>query len=286
VYEVVLDYGEPALKEYPDPLPNIPHVKYVDLNRNSLDITKPYCVTGAIANKNQHDTIRFKGRQGQPLVIQVIARRNDSPLDGIIKLYDDAQVKIAESDDSKETINVGEYIQHVDPYLSMTLPKDGEYRLVLADRTQGGGADYRYWLRIGPPIPDFTVYSTVSFVNIPVGSFSRVKFMVDRKEGFTNEVKIVCDDFALSDNTVGATNIEKSVTFNSKDERTMKPTAVSLFAEAVINGNTVRKPVIAADQMMQAFAYNHLLPAENFYAMQYRVPSRKTESSKKSNKKK
>jgi hypothetical protein len=181
---------------------------------------------------------------------------------------------------------VGEYIQHVDPYLSMTLPKDGEYRLVLTDRTQGAGADYRYWLRIGPPTPDFAAYSAVSFANIPVGSFSRVKFMVDRKEGFTNEVKIVCDDFALSDNVVGSTNTEKSVTFKAKDERTMKPTPVNLFAETVINGKTIRKPVTPADQMMQAFAYNHLLPAGNFYAMQYRASSRKTESTKKSSKKK
>lgn len=286
VYEVVLDRGEPALKDYRNPLPNIPTVNYADLKRNSIDGAQPQCVTGVIANKNQHDTLHFKGRKGQALVVEVIARRNDSPLDGILKLYDDANVKIAEADDSKEAINVGEYIQHVDPYLSITLPKDGEYRLVLADRTQGAGADYRYWLRIGPPTPDFAVYSAVSFANIPVGSFSRVKFMVDRKEGFTNEVKIVCDDFYLSENVIGATNTEKSVTFKAKDERTIKPMPVSLFAETVINGKTVRKPVIAADQMMQAFAYNHLLPTENFYAMQYRVSSRKTELSKKSNKKK
>jgi hypothetical protein len=286
VYEVVLDRGEPALKEYPNPVPNISTVNYADLKRDSIDIAQLQCVTGVIANKNQHDTLRFKGRKGQALVVEVIARRNDSPLDGILKLYDEDNVKIAEADDSKEAINVGEYIQHVDPYLSMTLPKDGEYRLVLTDRTQGAGADYRYWLRIGPPTPDFAAYSAVSFANIPVGSFSRVKFMVDRKEGFTNEVKIVCDDFALSDNVVGSTNTEKSVTFKAKDERTMKPTPVNLFAETVINGKTIRKPVTPADQMMQAFAYNHLLPAGNFYAMQYRASSRKTESTKKSSKKK
>lgn len=286
VYEVVLDYGAPALKEYADPLPNIPHLACADLNRSSIDTTKPQCVTGVIATKNQHDTIRFKGRQGQSLVIELIARRNDSPLDGIIRLYDESNVKIAEADDSKEKINVGEYIQHVDPYLSITLPKDGEYRLVLADRTQGCGPDYRYWLRIGPPTPDFAVYSAVSFANIPVGSFSRVKFMVDRKEGFTNEVKIVSDDFALSDNVIGSTNLEKSVTFKAKDERTIKPTSVALFAETVIDGKPIRKPVTPADQMMQAFAYNHLLPAGNFYAMQYRVSTRKPETSKKSSKKK
>jgi hypothetical protein len=156
----------------------------------------------------------------------------------------------------------------------------------LADRTQGCGDDYRYWLRLGPPRPDFEVYSTVSFVNIPVDSFSRVKLMVDRKEGFTNVVRIVCDDLVLSDNVVGATNIEKSVTFKAKDERTTKPTPIHLFAEAMINGQQVRKPVTPADQMMQAFAYNHLLPANNFYAMQYRYASRKSDSGKKTSKKK
>ncbi|MEI6645699.1 MAG: hypothetical protein WCP12_06645 [bacterium] len=286
VYEVVVDQGEPALKEYPNPVPNIPQMKYADLKRNSLDIAQPQCVTGVIANKNQYDTLRFKGRKGQALVIAVIARRNNSPLDGLIKLYDDANVKIAEADDNKEAINVGEYIQHVDPYLSMTLPKDGEYRLVLTDRTQGHGADYRYWLRIGPPMPDFAIYSTVSFVNIPVGSSARVKFVIDRKEGFTNEVKIVCDDFVMSDNVIGPTNSEVNVTFKAKDERTIKPTAVSLFAEAILHGKTVRKPITPADQMMQAFATNHLLPAGNFYATQYRVVMRKADSFKKTTKKK
>jgi hypothetical protein len=207
-------------------------------------------------------------------------------VDGIMRLYDAADVKLAEADDHKETINVGEYIQHVDPYLSLTLPKDGEYRLVLADRTQGYGADYCYWLRIGPAMPDFAVYSTVSFVNIPVGGSARVMFVLDRKEGFSNEVTIVSDELIVSDNVIGVTNIEKNVTFKAKDERTFKPKSISLFAEASIQGKTVRKPITPADQMMQAFAYNHLLPAGNFFAMQYRASMRKTDPSKKTGKKK
>jgi len=286
VYEIALEQGEPALKEYPNPLPNMPQTKYSDLKRNSIDISQPQCVTGVIVNKNQYDTLRFKGRKGQSLVIEMIARRNNSPVDGIMRLYDDAGVKLAEADDYKEAINVGEYIQQVDPYLSMTLLKDGEYRLVLADRLQGCGADYRYWLRIGPAMPDFAVYSTVSFVNIPVGSAARVRFIVDRKEGFSNEVKIVSDDLVVSDTIIGVTNIEKNVTFKAKDERTFKPKPISLFAEASIQGKTVRKPITPADQMMQAFAYNHLLPAGNFYAMQYRASMRNTDPSKRASKKK
>jgi hypothetical protein len=286
VYEVVLDEGQPQPKAYSTPFPGTPEIKYANLNQKPIDISQVQCVTGVLASKNQQDVISFKGVKGQSLVVEMSARRNGSPVDGVVKLYDEANVKLAEADDQKETINIGEYIQHVDPYLSLTLPKDGVYRLVLADRTQGCGDDYRYWLRLGPPRPDFEVYSTVSFVNIPVGSFSRVKLMVDRKEGFTNVVRIVCDDLVLSDNVVGATNIEKSVTFKAKDERTTKPTPIHLFAEAMINGQQVRKPVTPADQMMQAFAYNHLLPANNFYAMQYRYASRKSDSGKKTSKKK
>ncbi len=42
---------------------------------------------------------------------------------------------------------------------------------------------------------------------------------------------------------------------------------VNLFAEAKINGKTVCHPVIPCDTFSQAFAYDHLLPAEDFYVM-------------------
>ena len=286
VYEVVLDYGTPRAKDYANPLPNISQVKVEALKQKVLDITQVTCVTGVIAKKNQQDTIFFSGHKGQALVIEAIARRNDSPLDGIIRLYDAEQVKIAEADDAKQTLNIGEYLQQVDPYLSMTLPTDGTYRLVLSDRTQSYGMDYRYWLRIGPPTPAFEAYSAVSFANIPAGSSTQIKFRVDRQEGFTNEVKIVCDDFLLEDNVIGGTNSETNVKFRAKDGRTFKPMPIQIFSEAVINGKTVRKRVTPADEMMQAFAYNHLLPAENFYAMQYRVSSRKSDKPLKKIKKK
>lgn len=288
VYEVVLEYGAPALKEYANPFPGlhlIDHEKQGQMKR--IESTEHHCVTGVISEKNQQETFLFDGRKGDRVVLEVVARRNGSPLDGILKLYEmKSNLKIAESDDTQEVFHVGAYMQPVDPYLSVTLPADGGYRIVLTDRTQGYGPDYRYWLRVGPPRPDFAVYSAVSFVNIPIGGFSRVKFMVDRKEGFTNEVKIVCDDFNLSDNVVGSTNMVKNVTFKTKDERTIKPTSVSLYAETVINGITVRKPITPTDEMMQAFAYTHLKPTENFYVTQYRVLPRKADMSKKKSNKK
>lgn len=286
VYEVVLDYGEPAPKEYENPFPGIPTLQMEDLaKKKSLDSAQLHCVMGVLLKKNQTDTLRFTGRKGQPVVIKTVARRNGSPMDGILKLYDPEGVKIAESDDTKETFNVGEYIQPVDPYLSLTLPKEGEYRLVLTDRTQGHGADYRYWLRLGPPVPDFAVYSTASLVNVPYGNAARVKFMINRQDGFTNAVRIVCEDYVLSDNVIGPTNLEHSVTFKAKEARTTKPTPIKVFAESVGEGTSLTRQVIPADQMMQAFAYNHLLPAENFYAMQCRMPVRKTSSAKKAKKK-
>ena len=40
------------------------------------------------------------------------------------------------------------------------------------------------------------------------------------------------------------------------------PVPVELFAEAVINGKKVEKRVIPCEECTQAFAYTHLLPAE------------------------
>lgn len=207
-------------------------------------------------------------------------------MDGTLKLYDPEGIPIAESDGTKEPFNVGEYIQHVDPCLSLTLPKDGEYRIVLADRTLGHGPDHRYWLRLGPPVPDFAIYSTASNINIPYGNAAHLQLMIHRQEGFTNVVRIICEDYVLGENIIGPTNVEHVVTFKAKKGGTTKPTPIKIFAESVGEGERLRRQVIPADQMMQAFAYDHLLPAESFYAMQYRAPVRKSDAGKKGAKKK
>ena len=47
-------------------------------------------------------------------------------------------------------------------------------------------------------------------------------------------------------------------------QRTMEVQPIKVFASATIGGKTVRHPVMPCDEYEQAFAWKHLVPAEEF----------------------
>ena len=117
-------------------------------------VESPVVVNGRIEAPGDVDCYRFKGRRGEVVSVEVLARRLDSPLDARLVLLDPGEHVVAVRDDAVDR-GAGLVTHHADPLLQCELPETGEYTLRLDDLQGKGGHEYAYRLHIGRPEPDF-----------------------------------------------------------------------------------------------------------------------------------
>ena len=204
---------------------------------------------------------------------ELFARRSGSPLDGVLRLYgpvgrDGRGPLLATWDDVTNSLFVGSVPQaECDPIGRWTFAEPGEYRIAVADRVGAGGGDYRYELRYGPVAPSFEVYATKSsfVLHQRDKSVAKLHLKVVRHDGFSGPIEIdSAADFLFSPRKIPATTNEIEVACQPvrRDWTGLKRCAFT--ASAVVDGKTLRVPIVPADAAEQAFAYTHLLPARTF----------------------
>ena len=172
-----------------DSLPEVLEKEPNDESTKAQTITTPVIVNGRIDSRGDWDAYKFAGKKGQKIVIEVEARKLDSPLDSIVRLTDASGKLLAMNDDfgDKET---GMITHHADSYLSVTLPEDGDYYAYVGDTQRNGGPEYAYRLRISEPAPDFALRVTPSGINVPPGGSSSFTVYALRKDGFSGPVEV------------------------------------------------------------------------------------------------
>ncbi|MEN6451267.1 MAG: PPC domain-containing protein [Thermoguttaceae bacterium] len=228
-------------------------------------LTLPVIVNGRIGKPGDCDVFRFDGHQGQRIIAEVDARRLGSPLDSILRLTDASGRQLAVNDDcSDET--TGLLTHHADSLIAATLPADGAYYLLLADVQQKGGPEYAYRLRLSGPRPDFALLIVPSSITVRAGASAKVTVHAIRKEGFGGDIAVALKDapkgFALSGGRLPAGQTEMRLTLSAPPMPTGLALALRLEGRATIGGRSVIRQAIAAEDMTQAFAYHHLVPAE------------------------
>jgi hypothetical protein len=212
------------------------------------------------------DVFRVQGRAGERLVAEVCARRLDSPLDAVLKLTDASGRQLAFNDDSEDKAS-GLNTHHADSYLAVTLPADGTYFIHLSDTQRQGGVDFGYRLRLSPPRPDFELRVVPASLSARPGSPTTVTVYALRKDGFTNDISVILrdapDGFRLSNGQISGTNEQVKVTLTAPFASQREPVAVTLAGRAIIDGDAVMHSAVPATDMMQAFFYRHLVPAQS-----------------------
>lgn len=240
-----------------------------DLAENAQLVELPRILNGRIERSDDHDCFRFEGRKGQELVAEVRARRLASPLDSILRILGPDGRQLAFNDDHEDR-GVGLETHHADSLVRMVLPADGSYLVQLSDAQHHGGPAFAYRLRLSAPQPDFALRVAPSALNLRPGGSVAMTVYALRRDGFTNGIELGLFDaprgLVLNNGRpawVPAGKDEVKVNLSVPRAATgHAPVAIGLQGRARIAGREVTHPAVPADDLMQAFIYRHLVPAQ------------------------
>jgi len=268
VYPLSVRKGEQTSNSVPFAIDTLPECLEQEPNNQPASaqrVTLPVIANGRIDRPGDGDVFCFEGRSGDEIVAEVYARRLDSPLDSVLKLTDAAGRQLALNDDYEDK-GAGLVTHHADSRLSAILPASGTYYLHLGDAQHKGGAEYAYRLRISPPRPDFELRVVPSSITARAGASTPLTVYALRKDGFSGDIALGFKDapvgFALSGGWVPAGQEKVRLTLSVPPVSEKEPFSLSLEGRATIQGRPVTRPAVPAEDMMQAFAYRHLVPAQ------------------------
>jgi len=226
----------------------------------------PVIVNGRIQAAGDVDVYAIIGRAGEPIIAEVTARRLGSPLDSVVELTDAAGTRLAMSDDVTDK-GAGLITHQSDSRIATTLPSSGTFYVRVRDLQRKGGPEYGYRLRVGAPQPDFEVRVTPSEINTGAGTSVILTAHAIRKDGFAGDIALSLkgapQGFTLSGGVVPAGQDHVRLTLNVPPMRPGGPFALGVEGRAAIQGKPVAHQALAAEEMMQAFAYRHLVPADS-----------------------
>ena len=258
----------PLANRVPFAVDTLPEVLEKEPNHSAAaaqSVTLPVIINGRIGKPGEWDVFRFEGRAGDDVVAEVHARRLDSPLDSVLKLTDEAGKQLAFNDDNEDK-GAGLNTHYADSWLRTTLPATGTYFLHLGDSQRQGGPEYGYRLRISAPRPDFALRVAPSSINVRGGATIPITVYALRRDGFSNEIAVVLKDapsgFTLGGAKVPAGQDQVRLTLSAPQKPTRDPIRLFLEGRATIQGQPVVHAAVPAEDMMQAFAYRHLVPAK------------------------
>ena len=254
-----------------DSLPEVLAQAGANRREKAQRVKLPVIVNGRIEHPGDWQYFRFDGRAGEEIVCDVMARRLDSPLDSQLRLIDSAGKELAFNDDFDDK-GAGLLTHQADSYLLVKLPANGTYYLQLGDTQRKGGPEYAYRLRIGQPRPDFELRVTPSSINMRAGATLPLTVYALRRDSFSGEIALQLKDapagFTLGGAAIPSGQDKVRLTLTAPRSQ-VSPRLIQLEGRAAIPGkkssvSEVRHTALPAEDMMQAFAYRHLVAEKDW----------------------
>ena len=242
-----------------------------DSIRNALAVAIPVIVNGRMNRPGDWDVFSIEGRAGDQIVAEVTARRLGSPVDSVLELTDASGKRLAFNDDHEDRTDALN-THHADSLIQARLPADGTYFVRLGDAQNEGGSEYAYRLRISRPRPDFALRVVPSAVNAESWRLKPISVFALRKDGFDGEIALSFQGdpagVLMDGGLIPAGQDKVRVTLTLARWLPAEPLRLCLEGRATIGGEEVVREAVPADDMMQAFIYRHLVPAEEFSILQ------------------
>jgi hypothetical protein len=235
-----------------------------DSRETAQEVTLPIIVNGRIDRPDDRDVFRFDGHG--KLVAEVFARRGGSPLDSALTLVDAAGKEIGFNDDFVDKA-YPLITHHADSRLAVSLPGTGPYYLHLTDAQRKGGEDFIYRLSIRPPRPDFDLRVVPSSVIARPGSVVPITVHALRRDDFDGDILLSLVDpppgFELTGAVVPGSADEVRLTLTVPPTAPPEPVVLEMDGQS-LGRPRFSRPVVPAENMMQAFIWYQLVPAEQW----------------------
>jgi hypothetical protein len=222
-------------------------------------------INGRIDQPGDQDVFFIKGR-GR-LVAEVHARRHGSPLDSVLTLTDAQGKEIAFNDDHEDK-SQGLLTHHADSHLEAVIPSSGAY-LSISDAQQNGGADFVYRLSLRAPEPDYELRVTPGNIIARAGAVVPITAHALRQDGFDGDIELALKDapegFQLSGGVIPGNANLVQLTLTVPITPPKGPVALELVSKArLADRSWIERPAIPAENMMQAFIWQHLIPVDDW----------------------
>jgi len=266
VYRIEVRPGSAPKRAVPPPPAAYADLPVVEASRGGMTIRPPTLVRGVFLTGGSGFRFRFRAERGEKLVLETFARRLGSPADTRLRLLDGKGRQLASSDDLKEP-RVGIIYHQADSRICFTAPAAGEYTLLLDENVRAGGEDCFFYLRADRPRPDFMLWTVPSVLALSGGGAALpVKIVAVRRDGFDGEIRIRVKSEAhvavVGPDTIPAGTGESCVTLKCYQYPAKKFRGAPIPLRLVGEAGGISRPVAPGDEAMQAFAYTHIIPAE------------------------
>jgi len=238
-----------------------------DGRETAQEVTLPIIVNGRIDKPDDRDVFKFDAHG--KLVAEVYGRRAGSPVDSSLTLTDATGKEVGFNDDFWDKAQPL-ITHHADSRLSVVLSGQSPYYLQLSDAQRTGGEDFIYRLYIRPPVPDFVLRVVPSCIIARPGATVPITVHALRRD-YHGDIELSLVDpppgFRIS-GTVVPSDVEKMPL-----TLTVPPTASSEPVLLEMDGHSVRgrgsrvkivRPVEPSEDMMQAFLWRQIVPAEQW----------------------
>lgn len=248
-----------------DTVPSLLEVEPNNLAAQAQILPGDVAIDGRIDQPGDADCFRFQGSMGRKIAIEVLARRLDSPVDARVVLLDPEEHILAVSDDNVDR-GAGLVTHHADSYLQYKLPKSGVYTVRLDDLQGKGGPEYAYRLRIGREQQDYALRIVPASLTIPQDGNAIITVHALRKAGFDGQIELSIkhgpEEIELGRAVIPNGEDKVQFTLSASGREKDELMALEIEGKARVGSRTVRRLAVPAEDMMQAFLWRHLVPAE------------------------
>ena len=237
-------------------------VKLIQYPKDEATLDYTTAISDSLTSTSRVKRYRVTAEKRVPIIVELIGRRNGSRIDASIRLKDRWGNVVAKADDKEDPIQ-GLITFHADPVLKYTPKINGEMILEVEDLHRGYGKDYHYLLRCHQSMPSFNAFVSPAYITTPSGGTSQ--FRVDVKGKLRRPANLVIKGLPKGFTTSslklrGGRRWDVSVTAPKGAD--VKRIPIELKMEYPIGkGERECADVLPVDKMMQAFYYEHHIPA-------------------------
>jgi hypothetical protein len=138
-------------------------------------ITAPTVIRGILSKPREEDVFTLAAKKGEEFALAVHSRQ----FDAVLRVEDGEGKTLATADDGDTS----------DPALRWKAAKDGEFKIVVADRFHGGSQGHAYDLDVKPFAPSLTATLDTHAYRVEAGKTAEVKLTVKMSGSFTAKLQ-------------------------------------------------------------------------------------------------